>query len=350
MAMEDEKYLKSVEGFINTSEDKTYVVPKISGITPFTLVDQSSKENLVSGIATKYCLRAKKELLSELNDEMKNNPICSYDTCFTKEEYKNNSISSYSIFLKEEPILDIECEVLGSRIFNFYGIDTVYNKRIDVKRSKSTTDSYVLSVDCLKPNERFFDLFEVAFLRGGNLLSIHADGVDKTIDGIAVALCRFFDKNEIKYTQKQIDDYKSFLVYSYIIRVLLLGDNDYRNGNAGIIVNEKDKTFRAFPNFDFNLLFDSEQTENKLNIIDDIAVSYPKVLDDFLLKTEKFLSKRVKSEESACESIFKESIKRKTARENLANIFYSNVALVVGRAMNAKKEISEMEQLNFEKQ
>lgn len=342
MAMEDEKYLESVKNFINTEWDETYVIPNIAGISPFTLVDQGSKENLVAGMSEKYCLRAKKELFPELNEEMKNNPNCAYDTCFTKEEYKNNSNSTYSIILKEDKVLDIECEVLGSRIFNFYGLPTVYNKRFDEKRGKAVVNSYVASVDCLKPNERFFDLYDIAFIGGGNLLSIQAEGLDKTIDGIAGAVAKFLDKNQIAYTKNELLNFKSFLVYSYMVRVLLLNDSDYRNGNAGIIINEKDNYFRPFPNFDFNLLFDLETSDDMLKLIEDIALSYPDVLDDFLAKTEKFVLKEYKSKESPCEEIFNEAVKRKTARENLINKFYSNVVLVVDKARAVKKELAEM--------
>lgn len=344
MAMEDEEYLKSVSKFTNTSLDETYYVPNIAGIEPFTLVDQGSKENLVAGMSEKYCLRAKKELFSELNEEMKNNPNCSYDTCFTKDEYKNNSISTYSIVLKEDKVLDIECEVLGSRIFNFYGVPTVYNKRFDEKKGKAVVDSYVASVDCLKPNERFYDLFDIAFIGGGNLLSIQAEGLDKTIDGISKAVGWYLKKMNISYDKNQMQSFKSFLVYSYMVRVLLLNDSDYRNGNAGIIINEKENYFRPFPNFDYNLLFDCETNEDRLKLIEDIAVSYPEVLDDFLEKTEKFVTKENKTDESACEAIFKESVKRKSARENLINKFYSNVVLVVNKARDVKKELAEMEQ------
>lgn len=344
MAMEDKEYLKSVSKFINTSEDETYEIPNIAGIEPFTLVDQSSRDNFVAGMSSKYCLRAKKELFSELNNEMKNNPNCSYDTCFTKDEYKNNSISTYSIILKEDKVLDIECEVLGSRIFNFYGLPTVYNKRFDEKKGKAIVDSYVASVDCLKPNERFYDLFDIAFIGGGNLLSIQAEGLDKTINGITKAVSWYLDKLKIRYTDEQLQDFKSFIVYSYMVRVLLLNDSDYRNGNAGIIVNEKDNYFRPFPNFDYNLLFDCKTNEDRLKLIEDIAVSYPEVLDDFLAKTENFVTMKGEDKQSPCEDIFNESIKRKSARENLLEKFYSNVVLVVNKAREVKQELAEMEQ------
>lgn len=348
--MEDEKYLDSVSKFINTEMDETYVIPKIAGIEPFTLVDQGSEENRVGGMAEKYCLRAKKSLFPELNEEMKNNPNCSYDTCFTKEEYKNNSTSTYSIILKEDKVLDIECEVLGSRVFNFYELPTVYNKRFDEKRGKAIVDSYVASVDCLKPNERFFDLSEIAFIRGGNLLAIQAEGLDKTVDGIAGAVAGFLDKNQISYSKKELSNFKSFLVYSYMVRVLLLNDSDYRNGNAGIIVNKEDDYFRPFPNFDFNLLFDSALSEAKLKLIEDIAISYPEVLDDFLEKTEKFVTKSKDTGKSPCEIIFADAVKRKSARENLMNEFYSNLVLVVNKANEVKQELAEMEQVDFAKQ
>lgn len=344
MAMEDKEYLKSVSKFINTAEDETYEIPNIAGIEPFTLVDQNSRDNLVAGMAQKYCLRAKKELFSELNDEMKNNPNCSYDTCFTKDEYKNNSISTYSIILKEDKVLDIECEVLGSRIFNFYGLPTVYNKRFDEKKGKAVVGSYVASVDCLKPNERFYDLFDIAFIGGGNLLSIQAEGLDKTIDGISKAVGWYLKKMNISYDKNQMQDLKSFIVYSYMVRVLLLNDSDYRNGNAGIIINEKDNYFRPFPNFDYNLLFDCKTNDDRLKLIEDIAVSYPEVLEDFLEKTEKFVTKESEDELSPCETIFNGAIKRKSARENLLEKFYSNVVLVVNKARDVKKELAEMEQ------
>lgn len=347
MAMEDKECLESVKNYINTEEDETYVIPNIEGIEPFTLVDQGSKANLVRGLSEKYCLRANKRLFSELNEEMKNNPNCSYDTCFTKDEYKNNSISAYSIYLKEDKVLDIECEVLGSRVFNFYGIPTVYNKSVAEKQGRKVIANYVASVDCLKPNERFFDLLEIAFIRGGNLLSMHSIGLDKTIDGISGAVARFLDEKQINYSKKEILDFKSFLVYSYMVRVLLLGDSDFKNENAGIIINEKDGYFRPFPNFDLSLLFDSTLTEEKLKIIEDIAVSYPEVLDDFMKKSEKFVTKDKGEDKSPCEMVFEEATKRKSARENLMNDFYSNLVSVVNKANEVKQELAEMEQADL---
>lgn len=284
MSMEDKQYLDFIQNFTDCKNDIIRDVPMIDGIKDFDFVDEFSKENSVQGFCEKWCVLAHASLVQDMLDEIKQNPESGYQNCFTREEIVNGEIPEYcSAILKVPTDLQLECEMLGSKILNLYGLPVAYNTGVKVENFAGREEKYILSVDFIRKNEEFIDLNDISTANSyADLKRFYRYGIKNTMKIAINNLKNFLDENGINYTKQDIASYESFLVSSMLVRNYLLGDADFRNGNAGILVNKENKTFRPAPNFDFGELLYGLTSQEKFEHLDEFIRFYPSEFANFL--------------------------------------------------------------------
>lgn len=284
MSMEDKQYLDFIQNFTDCKNDIIRDVPMIDGIKDFDFVDEFSKENSVQGFCEKWCVLAHSSLIQDMLDEIKQNPKSGYQACFTGEEIVNGEIPEYcSAILKVSDDLQLECEMLGSKILNLYGLPVAYNTGVKVENFAGREEKYILSVDFIQKNEDFIDLNDISTANSyADLKRFYRYGIKNTMKIAINNLKNYLNDNGINYTKQDIASYESFLVSSMLVRNYLLGDADFRNGNAGILVNKENKTFRPAPNFDFGELLYGLTSQEKFEHIDEFIRFYPSEFANFL--------------------------------------------------------------------
>lgn len=284
---ENENYEEYIKSFINTKETFYRKIPNMRGVKDFDFVDEGSKDNMLSGYSVKYCVRAHTMLLRDLVKEIQTNPNSSYQTCYTTDEIISGDFPEYfSVFMKEtEDTFSIESEVFASRILNYFGLPVAYNRRIDKGSPYYGTTKYVMSVDMIRKNEKLVLLSDIIPFRSRiDIKRFEIQGLKETLDFVGEYLMAYLDQQGIDYTEQEIEDYKRFLAMSLLERYMFLGDTDFRNGNAGILVDTKKKSFRALPNFDMEKSFSSLASSRRYESLKEFYDIYPDDYDRFIHK------------------------------------------------------------------
>ena len=352
-----ENYEEYIKNFDDTKKDSTYVTPRRHGISDFDFVDQSSQENLLAGYAGKYCVKVDISLLRDLVKEIKTNPNSSYQTCYTNKQIREDDITTYFSAIIKEPncLIDIESEVLGSRILNYFGIPVVYNRRIDRAIPRYSTEHYLISVDAIRQNERLVLLKELIPVGAGvvDINNFEQNGLKKTLDVLGEHLKNYLDAEGINYTNKDIDDFKHYTCDSLRIRRLLLGDIDLRNGNCGVLLDLKKKTFRPFPNFDMEMCHAFHDTLN-YNAVKQIYDYDPEGFERFIAKMMEFFQFDENKNSDCIKLIYKNIRDKKMADGFIDRLYLRAVEIVnmVGRVKpesNKYREGVNLNQVNIEK-
>lgn len=297
----DNDNMFSVEGFLKPKENEIYAAPKFYGMEDFDFVDSGSSENLLNGRSNKWCVRVNgKMYFSDLIQEMKNNSKSSYGTCFTKEEFLEDNIPEYfSVILKQPQDKEFrDSEVFASRILNYFGVPVVYNRAINKSFAKRGSEYFLMSVDFLRKNERFIklcDIMNYPELKDIKRLSVY--GTKNVVDGIVSTLEKTLSFLNIDVNKKEMDALKRDLVYSILVRYVLLADSDYRNGNSGFLYNVNTKSIRSAPNFDMEEIFNGGFVssrgigEERFKELEIICNEYPEIYCDFITKLASILKK-----------------------------------------------------------
>ena len=348
MAMEDKDYQEYLKSFVDTHQDELRYIPKMRGIKDFDFVDETSVKNKVGGQATKWCVRANKMYFRDLIKEIKNNSNSSYETCYTKNEIEQGNIPEYfSVVIKEpESECSIDADVFGSRILNYFGVPVAYNRRIDKAYPNYSSDKYLMSVDFLRPNETFVELSEViSFGEGMEIKWFARKGMDRVIECIDFYLDKYLRERNIKFNEGDIAKYNSYFISSLLTRVYLMNDNDFRNGNIGIILNKKEKSFRPAPNFDLEKCFSFKEDGLKFNLVADIYKKFPNEYADFIYRTYQFVVDDGTGE-SDCSKLAKKSIKNSDHAVEFINNIYKNASQILKTAEELVKHLDRVEAEN----
>lgn len=265
------------------------------------------------------------ELFGELIYEIRSNRDCGYTT-YLNDAIKGGLKPSYVLALKKGDNIDEMAirEVFCSKVLNYFSSPVAYNKVVNMNN-----EQLLVSVNFVGDDERFMTLLDgVVESQNYNVQDLtEFDKVslakniftfdflcDSAIEMIGSGLngvkkqlgeCENFDKLKNDF----IEDY----IYSYLIRKYLFYDSDFYFQNVGIIMNDKDKTFRMSPNFDFELSSMLITNEKYLaNDIKYVIQHYPHIATKFyeklkylIIPTENFFGpNKSKFEEMIDESVY----------------------------------------------
>ena len=145
----------------------------------------------------------------------------------------------------------------------------------------------------------------------------------------------YLDKNGINYTQKDVEDYLKYLGTSILIRRELMGEGDLRNGNTGILVDLKNKTFRPLPNFDMEKCFSASRLccEELKQLYEFDSDGYDRFTDklfEFLALDEK--------QESVCIKMAYKYIKDKKIANKFIKQLYADGCRLLKSSEHIKKD------------
>lgn len=286
-----ERYINS--GFVDPSLVDTRIASDIEGVAEYDWT-KVIDEDLLGGRLDKRFVRLDYKLFDELIiDIMQNGENTGYVTYLNEQNIRNygtdavpKKISAMVKWIKfpDNPadllskFRKVRSEVAASRILSFFKAKTVYNQSCF-----TDTSNYILSVDFIKPNQRFYscrDLQEKCVTNTVSLeknleileqeLELLGDTVEQERKGISA-----------KYNSREI---KEQFIYSYLTRVYLLGDGDFCGRNCGFIVDTTTNEITLAPNYDLELSFHKLAKLNSRFDADMrfVAKNYPEVLSGFM--------------------------------------------------------------------
>lgn len=331
---EKQRYLKELLTFSVPNENDKRIGKDIAALNEFDLVD----ERLINGHLQKRFVRLHRGYFEDVL-RLIGKRDCVYHAHITPEDVRANAVPrNLSVMIKEigyEHSLMAEAihqkmyaEAVGSRVLNFFGCSTVYNK---VLNSHGTL--YVLSLDFLRPYEHFYvaeDLCEKNEIWCSNPLDKSLASIDMDIDILKHRIEGEFGMTGVTVDKEQI---KREYVMSYLVRVFLLGDTDYRSRNYGFIYNIKNNTIESAPNYDFELAFgmSAKRFSAFESNFEAISKQYPDVLEEFLKKAQQ-LTKPHMFGASKFDKIFVEETHENNYVMHFRNMVPENASYIVDYA------------------
>jgi len=253
-------------------------------------------EEKLDGHLPKRFYRTPSSKMPDLFSELQNNEHSSYIT-FCNDAVKEGFVPQYISVLKKsfgKYVYHPEREAVVSKLLNYMGIPTTYNlvvkhSKIDGTANNHPSNEYeTLSVDCIGENETFYSFEEVG------VKTLH--NVYGAVELIKKAFLKFgFDSKK-----KRNDNFNEVIedfILSYMVRGYLLGDNDFRSRNLGLLYNSKTKHLKMV-NYDYEQAFMSDMSvvlgdykdyEEPTFLF--IKKEYPKVYEKFMGYAKEFYSK-----------------------------------------------------------
>lgn len=248
----------------------------------------------LEGTRRKKFVRFNSNVFSELIEEVRNNRNSSYDT-YMNDVIKSGHTPEYlSVMKKELPEHLQESnrfgmgylnEVCASRIMNFFECPTTYDTLLNINNSM-----YLCSVDFGRYGEEFFELRSILphkeYFEG--TLSCNLNFIKPALEKLD--RMHFLRKNN-NSKEKFIEDF----IYSYLIRLYILNDIDYDTHNIGVLYDNKNKTYRMAPNYDFEYVFDFDFYDEHIPDSFEMDMRFVKsknkhIYDKFTDKVSEFLS------------------------------------------------------------
>ncbi len=328
--MQDKEYLKYLESFTETRLDRNRNFPKIS---PF-VKDYDFVEGVLSGYDQKWVARiGKMHLYRELISELIHNPECVYDICYERSDLDVVIPAEFSAVLKRPNYwCEVDYDIFASRLLNYLGLQTVFNRRFEAfDESVGYDRNYVASISFVKQDEVFVDLYDtnLKFDKKFDLINARKYGLEETLDRLELIVKNYLKTMHIAFLKEDIERYRRFMAKSIAVRVGLLSDGDFKNGNAGVVVNEKTKKFRPAPNFDFGELFDEEtfKDEKRISLMRDFASAYPEDFLELAEKIEMFVLKK-NGNRSVCEKMLDEFVREDNIRETALKMLEMNAEII----------------------
>lgn len=349
MSMKNEENLGYLNGFVDTNKPNDRKVPDFFGIRDFDLVDETSKDNWLAGHSNKWCELADRRFFENFIGYIKNNPNSSFQICYDTDKILKGEVPhSVSVFIKEMTRESrVEAEIFASHIMNYFGLPTSFNTRIVGNNGKGMKN-YLMSVDFLRSNEKLVLLEDLIGENMRNWISLdvrhYLEGdFEYNIKLIKKLLSEKLKEEEINYTQKDVDEFVSFLVSSMLVRTFLLGDSDFQIQNTGILINDKNKTFRPIPNFDFECSFaasyiNRDTLDTIFQTLPEIQAMFPHEYDEFIKKMNE-LTKENKDGESLCSLLAKHYVNKSEFRDSFLNRINLNKTEILGSSELQQEKI-----------
>ena len=267
-----------------------------------------TEDNIVRGTRYKQFVRCSSDVFEDLINELRNNPKCSYVT-YMNDLIKSGYIPQFLSILKKEKRDDLQyrekdrygighlADICASRILNYFECPTAYETMLDIDG-----EVFGCSVDFNNPDEDFYILSGLNNVWGVYGKNDLVESLYRIEDSLYAFKNNQFiqisesgkQNNEIDY-EDMMKQYEEDYIYSWLIRVLVLSDSDFRFYNLGLIHNTKDNTIRMAPNFDFEYCFNDIRedvwTSTNMNNLKFIASNYPNVYKKFVDKLEQLLTR-----------------------------------------------------------
>lgn len=302
------------------------------------------QQNLLTGHHAKRFVRLYKGYFHELLLSIKRKyPHNSYVTHLNEENWVKFDLcpNNLSIVLKQmnanggreffQNDKQLYNEKIVSRILNFFKCKTVYNEIMTYNE-----DEFVLSVNFLKPTEKYFPLnslesdVKIDLCNPIQKIMAALDAKMKTLSSI---LCEETKGKGIRYDMNKI---KSEFLYMYIVHGLFLGDIDFEEKNMGYIYEEKSRRVRLGPSLDFEYCFMFNKSEEFKVALEYASKEYPEVFSKFVYYLELFSKRSFPLLKQNFEIIIERHIQNK----NIANDYILILRDIVKHALNLCKEIS----------
>lgn len=332
--IEIEDYAKEILTFSSPKTNDERIGQELVGLIEYDLVDNSGS-NQIKGHHEKRFVRLHKGYFPELFNVIKlTYPNHSYITYLNERDVAEENLipTNISVLLKrlnakmsylKDP-KQIYNEKLVSRILNFFAAKTVYNEII-IDGDKE----YVLSVDFIKPNERYYPLNMFSGLYEMHSLS----GIELNLKSIEDKFKQLSEqiKEEYGKTPKfDMGKIKEDYVYIFLIRAILLGDADLCERNVGFIYNLEMNTVSLAPALDFEYCFINDKNYFSESSIDFIEKKYPKVYKKFIEILDKFAKKKVFSLRSTYEDFVRKYIDEESVVDEYVKFLRNSIEQIRG--------------------
>lgn len=294
-----EDYLKEMMTFTRPIDDEDRIGQGISNLVEYDLVCDFGKTSS-DGHLLKRFVRLHNGYFSKFFREAKKRQT-SYQTYLNDEDLLQGiKPENVSVLIKEIgqvyglyneiDVKKMYSEALGSRVLEFFGLKTAYNRAIC-----DGSKYYVASIDFLKPANYFFTVEEIAprnEIATYFPLKHNIDMLLKDADILKREICESFGVTDVLLNKEQIA--RDF-VSTYLVRVMLLGDTDFKGVNYGLIFNRAKNEIVTAPNYDLEYALGTP-AKGLLNFDENfrfVKENYPDILDDFFKKLEDFSKNRL---------------------------------------------------------
>lgn len=210
------------------------------------------------------------DCFDELRAELYNNPNCGYITHFNDVAKEGIKLEHLSVLAKRVPASNAFSEVMASRILNALGVPTSCN--IAFYETPAAPTRVIGSIDFISPGEEFIPCVDIglsACCRSANLKNM-VDEIAKTLKKDKIV------KKNPELEKQIIED----LIYSYLVRRLVLGDNDFGPWNYGLLRN-KENQYVKFINFDFENSFFQNRIAECEFAIEYVMKEFPHIFEKF---------------------------------------------------------------------
>lgn len=313
----------------------------------------------LDGFRPKKFYRVSTELLSEIIDEIKNNPESSYITHCNDLIKNHDYVPKYmSVMAKGTNPINSLKEIACSRLMNYFGSPTTYEKVFklpDERFSIWGTPVYAT----VSPDFVSFD-YELMTLDD---FGIHLDmDLEKDISVIDKALSKFYSGNKYlmfnnKFvSQKDFDIRKTEIIadyiYAFLIRKFVLRDRDFHSGNTGIIINPITMDMKSYVSFDYEatLSIRYEPSSYAYEQIKYVLLMYPDVFRRFQEKLDSLLEINKDKTDVVLVEMLNRELPKETEENNkdLIKKFYDNVIGVNNVCENVIREVC-MGRANYER-
>ena len=294
-----EDYLQEMMSFTRPIDDEKRIGQGISNLVEYDLVCDFGKTGRDGHLLKRFVRLHNSYFVKFFSDAKKRRT--SYQTYLIDEDLAQGiKPENVSVLIKEIGQMyglynEIELkkmysEAIGSRVLDFFGCKTVYNRAIC-----DGAKYYVASIDFLKPAHYFFSAGEIAprneiatYFPLKHNINVLLDDVDI----LKKEICSAFGVQDVVVDKEQI--VKDF-VSSYLVRVMLLGDTDFKSANYGLIYDRSKNEIVTAPNYDFEFALGTPAKH--LSNFDEnfrfIQENYPDSLNEFFEKLEDFAKNRL---------------------------------------------------------
>lgn len=183
-------------------------------------------------------------------------------------------------------------EVIGSRLGNLMGIDTVFNTIIHLTNcGDSLYRSRLLSVDYVPRGYETISLYEMGIDECGELTPLVT-----FLDKLRKAFPSLAKKHGIKITPARMQEFLDAFSEQYLFKCCMCSDTDFDTNNVDILYNRTTGNFRLAPLFDMEGIFGMVCSDLKPNLeqkylmsstIKYLVENNPKLLKDFMNRANK---------------------------------------------------------------
>ena len=227
---------------------------------------ENSSMNRVDGCHAKQFYRVTGDYFKDLYEEMRNNPDCMYRTYMDDVIKSGYNPEKLSVLIKESGELEHGAyyEILCSRIANFMGAPTVYNK-LYVENGKK----YVISVDYMKSGYRMIDMIRMANDLYSEIDFDYVNSIEKNYSGMHLFFMNIADMLRTKLcgSDSNSDSFEDEFFNQYFTRRHVIHDGDFGIHNIGLMTDGKGKAILE-PMYDTELAFSDNSISNRCLVQD----------------------------------------------------------------------------------